>query len=129
MRRDGIWHPRLIEVLTGLGHTDLIVIADAGLPVAEGVERIDLLWGRGEPGFLPVLRAVLAEAVFEHATIATEITDPALAEGLATALGPITRSAVPHEQLKELASGACAVIRTGEATPYANIVLRAGVAF
>lgn len=129
MRRDGIWHPRLIEVLTGLGHTDLIVVADAGLPVATGVEHIDLVWCRGEPGFLPVLRAVLAEAVFEHATIATELADPALAAGVATALGPIARSAVPHEQLKQLARGARAVIRTGEATPYANVVLRAGVAF
>ncbi|MEV6925681.1 D-ribose pyranase [Dactylosporangium sp. NPDC051485] len=129
MRSDGLWHPRLIEVLTGLGHTDMIVVADAGLPVPAGVERIDLLWRRGEPGFLPVLRTVLAEGVFEHATIATELTDQATVEGLAASLGHIGRSAVPHEQLKELTAGARAVIRTGEATPYANVVLHAGVAF
>lgn len=129
MRRDGLWHPRLIEVLTGLGHTDSIVVADAGLPVPVGVERIDLLWCRGEPGFLPVLRAVLAEGVFERATVATELTDPATVAGLAAALGPIGRSAVPHPRLKELTGEARAVIRTGEATPYANVVLHAGVAF
>ena len=129
MRRDGLWHPRLIEVLTGLGHTDSIVVADAGLPVPVGVERIDLLWCRGEPGFLPVLRAVLAEGVFERATVATELTDPATVAGLASALGPIGRSAVPHPRLKELTGEARAVIRTGEATPYANVVLHAGVAF
>ncbi|GAA3716404.1 D-ribose pyranase [Nonomuraea antimicrobica] len=129
MRREGIWHPRLIEVLTGLGHTDLIVVADAGLPVPAGVERIDLLWSRGEPGFLPVLRAVLAEGVFEHATVAAELADPVAVSGLAAALGPIRRSSVPHERLKELTGNARAVIRTGEATPYANVVLHAGVAF
>ncbi|MFD9397147.1 D-ribose pyranase [Streptomyces sp. NPDC060000] len=130
MRPDGLWHPRLMEILVGLGHTDLIVVADAGLPVPRGVERIDLVWSRGEPGFLPVLSAVLGEAVFEHVTYATELTHQATLDGLIGALAPTTsHSQLPHEQLKLITAGARAVVRTGETTPYANAVLHAGVAF
>ncbi|WP_330180328.1 D-ribose pyranase [Nocardia sp. NBC_01503] len=129
MRTDGLWHPRLMQIVTGLGHTDLIVIADAGLPIPAGVERIDLLWRRGEPGFLPVLRAILADGVFEHACYASELADPAILDGLASALGQIPSSTVSHAELKNRTVDARVIVRTGEATPYANAVLRAGVAF
>ena len=89
MRRDGIWHPRLIEVLTGLGHTDLIVIADAGLPVAEGVERIDLLWGRGEPGFPP--RTFLGRGDVSMLRFAWE--DTYRPETIVSAVRPLLRAA------------------------------------
>jgi D-ribose pyranase len=36
---------------------------------------------------------------------------------------------VAHDALKRLSRDARAVIRTGEATPYANVVLYAGVIF
>ena len=36
---------------------------------------------------------------------------------------------VTHEKLKELARHARAVIRTGEATPFANVILYSGVIF
>jgi D-ribose pyranase len=42
MRKSGVLHARLAAVLTELGHTDLLVVADAGLPIPPGVERIDL---------------------------------------------------------------------------------------
>ncbi|CAM5721736.1 D-ribose pyranase OS=Streptomyces fumanus OX=67302 GN=rbsD PE=3 SV=1 [Streptomyces fumanus] len=34
---------------------------------------------------------------------------------------------VPHERLKHLSAGARLVVRTGEARPYANVLLRCGV--
>ncbi|MET9487032.1 D-ribose pyranase [Nocardia sp. NPDC006630] len=129
MRPDGLWHPRLMQILTGLGHTDVIVVADAGLPIPPGVEQIDLLWRRGEPGFLPVLRMILAEAVFESAVRASELTDTVTLDGMATALAEIPVSTVPHAELKQCTVRARVIVRTGEATPYANAVLHAGVAF
>jgi D-ribose pyranase len=129
MRADGLWHPRLLAIVADLGHTDRLVIADAGLPVPRGVESIDLRWARGEPGFLPVLRAVLGEFVVEHATAAQEASEEVLS-ALRDVLGPaVPLSTVPHDGLKELTHSAAAVVRTGEATPYANVVLTAGVPF
>lgn len=129
MRSEGLWHPRLIAVLTAAGHGDQIVVADAGLPVPAGVESIDLLWERGQPGFLPVLAAVLANCVVEHAVVAAELTDPPVRDGLARILGPIPSTVVPHTELKRQTAVARAVVRTGEATPYANVILRCGVPF
>jgi D-ribose pyranase len=123
MRPDGLWHPRLLAVLAEAGHGDRIVIADAGLPVPPGVETIDLLWRRGEPPFLAVLQAVLNECVVERATVAIE------RGAVWNVLRHIPTDTVPHDELKQLTQHARVVVRTGEATPYANVVLHAGVAF
>ena len=129
MRRTGLWHPRLLAVVAAMGHTDTLVVADPGLPVPRGVETIDLVWRRGEPAFLPVLEEVLGELVVESATIAGEADDPALLAGLRRLLGERLGPSIPHEDLKRACAAATAVVRTGEATPYANVVLTAGVPF
>ncbi|MEV0198153.1 D-ribose pyranase [Nonomuraea sp. NPDC050691] len=122
MLHDGLWHPRLLQILAAAGHTDLIVVADPGLPVPPGVETVDLVWRRGEPAFLPVLEAVLGELVVETAYVAEESPRGFLDDLLTT-------ERIPHTRLKELTGRARAVVRTGEATPYSNVVLRAGVPF
>ncbi|MEU7742867.1 RbsD/FucU domain-containing protein [Nonomuraea sp. NPDC049158] len=123
MRHDGLWHPRLLHILSAVGHTDLIVVADPGLPVPPGVETVDLVWRRGEPAFLPVLEAVLGELVVETAYVAEE-SPPGFLDGVLT-----RTERIPHTHLKQLTGRARAVVRTGEATPYANVVLQAGVPF
>jgi len=42
MKKHGILNSHISKVLTDLGHTDTIVIADCGLPIPDGVARIDL---------------------------------------------------------------------------------------
>lgn len=129
MRRSGLWHPRLLEILTAAGHGDLVVVADPGLPVPPEVETVDLVWRTGEPPFLPVLEAVLDECVFEHATLASELTDSPTRSGLTKLLHGVPVQHVPHEELKSMTQRARVVVRTGATTPYANVVLRCGVAF
>jgi D-ribose pyranase len=129
MRGNGLWHPRLVQLIAALGHTDTLVVADAGLPVPPGVETVDLVWSRRQPPLLPVLRAILTELVVEQATIADEATDPALLAELDGALDGIPIVRTGHEQLKLDCRTARAVVRTGEDTPYANVVLHAGVPF
>ena len=132
MKREGLLHAELDGVIAGLGHGQLLVVADAGLPIPDWVRRIDLAVAPGLPGFLPVLRAVLRAGVFEAASIAQELepANPSLAGAVAELLGPgIALGSVPHAQLKDLAASATAIVRTGEFTPYANVVLRAGVLF
>jgi D-ribose pyranase len=129
MRASGLWHPRLAQVVAGLGHGELLVVADPGLPVPSTVEVVDLVWSRGEPAFSPVVRAIAGELVVEHATIASELADSVLLQELSAALGDVPLSRVGHEELKEMTARARCVVRTGEDTPYANVVLRAGVPF
>ena len=74
MRKHGLLHPQLSRILSELGHGQFIVIADAGLPIPVGVERVDLALTAGVPGLLEVLRAVCAELCLEEAMFASEIT-------------------------------------------------------
>ena len=129
MRESGLWHPRLCDLVTGMGHTQTLVIADAGLPVPRGVETIDLLWWRGQPPLIPVLEAVLGEFVVERATIADEAKDEEFLTSLERVVAEIPIVRTSHDSLKQHCRDARAVVRTGEATPYANVILHAGVPF
>lgn len=121
----------LSRVISELGHTDLIVIADAGLPIPAETERIDLAVRPGTPGLWETLEAVLSEMTVEKAILAQETTEvsPSLHQQWIEALPGIPWETISHEELKELTRKAKAVIRTGECTPYANLVLQAGVLF
>lgn len=131
MKKTGLLNQQLSAVIAGLGHTDTLVIADAGLPVPPGVARIDLAVTAGVPPFLTVLQAVLGEMQVERAVIASELASvsPGMHANLLQALGDVPFQAVPHELFKTQSASAHAVVRTGEFTPYANVILSAGVVF
>jgi D-ribose pyranase len=130
MLRNGIINPEVARVLAGLRHTDRLVISDSGLPVAADQHVVDLAVVYGTPSFELVARAVVDALVIEGAIVATEMRDTnpsclALVETLVDA--PLER--IPHELFKTAAADAVAVIRTGEATPYANLILQCGAPF
>ncbi len=114
-----------------MGHTDLLVIADSGLPIPPSVPRIDLALVAGVPTFTQALAAVLAELQVESATVAEEMRQrsPSLYQTARKALGAIPLTHVSHEQFKAMLPRVRAVVRTGEQTPYANIILQSGVTF
>jgi D-ribose pyranase len=131
MKKIGILNSEISKVISELGHTDQIVICDAGLPIPEGVKRIDLALTPGVPSFFDALEAVLLEMQVERAIFAEELkqASPETLKRLETALGGVERGSVSHEQFKQMTRQAKAVIRTGECTPYANVILQAGVIF
>jgi len=126
-------NPQLSRVISETGHTDLIVVTDAGLPIPPGSTRIDLAYRPGAPAFLDVLDTVLAELVIEGATVSAEVEQhsPQVLSALRDRLDPlgISITLIPHEGFKELTRQARAFVRSGEYTPYANIILHAGVAY
>jgi D-ribose pyranase len=129
MKRTGIINERLAAALAAMRHTDLFVISDGGFPAGARDRVIDLSVVPGLPLFAPVLDAVLAEIVVEEAWIASE-TAQANPDGeavLVAALGEVHR--VPHDELKRLSAAATFIVRTGETTPYSNVLLRAGYPF
>ena len=114
---------------TELGHGDGVRVCDAGMPIPDGPRVVDLAFRAGVPSFAEVVDGLLAELVVEGATAATEVRDanPAATELLDGHFPKL--ELVPHERLKELSAGARPVVRTGEARPYANVLLRCGVFF
>ena len=131
MKKTGLLNQQLSAVLAGMGHCDTLVIGDCGLPIPAGVERVDLALTPGVPGFLETLKIIQTELQIESAVIASEMPEksPALYQALIPMLTGIEVSQVKHERFKELTADAVAVVRTGECTPYANIILKSGVFF
>ena len=129
MKKQGILNRELAGIFAKLGHTDQIVIADCGLPIPDGVTCIDLAYKLGEPSFLSILDVVLEDLKVEKAILAQEI-QTANAEVEAAIKNNIdVLDYVTHEQFKQLTKEAKVIIRTGEITPYANIILQSGVIF
>ena len=131
MKKTGILNQPISSVIASLGHTDTLVIADAGLPVPPETQRIDLALTEGIPTFLDTLRIVLTEMQVERAIVAEEMLDasPKVYEAIKEMLGDVPIETVTHLIFKEQTRAARAVIRTGEFTPYANVILTAGVVF
>lgn len=131
MKKHGMLNSAISKVLTDLGHTDYIVIADAGLPVPQGVIKIDLALKPGTPSFKAVVDTIADDMVIEKVGFASEIhaANGETAAYLNEKFSEIDRLEVSHEELKRLTGQAKAVIRTGEVTPYANCILYSGVFF
>jgi D-ribose pyranase len=128
MKNHGVIHPDLVRVLAELGHKDEVVICDAGFPIPLNVERIDLAFRLGSPKFGVVVEAIASDIAVESIIVADE-TSSDLVKWLESTTEAASMSRVTHDQLKERARDARAVIRTGETTPFANVILVAGVTF
>jgi D-ribose pyranase len=131
MKKTGLLNQPLSGVIAGLGHLDTLVIADAGLPIQPQTPRIDLAVSANVPAFVDVLKAVLGEMQVESAVIAEELEQrsPEMYAALMDLLADIPVHSVPHAQFKQDTANARAIVRTGEFTPYANVILVAGVVF
>jgi D-ribose pyranase len=132
MKKNRLLNAALSQLVASLGHGDRILVADAGMPMPRdgSVELVDLALTQGVPTLTTTLEALLTEMQVESHIVASETLerDHEWLSGLgAERIG--ARTVVSHEALKRLSHGARAVIRTGECTPYANLMLVAGVTF
>lgn len=135
MKKSRLLNSELSYEIAKLGHTDYICIGDAGLPIPNGPKRIDLAVERNVPTFMGTLDVILSEMQVEEVIIAEEMKDvsPELYTELMKVLeercGKVVVEKVSHEGFKAMTRESKAVVRTGECTPYANIILKSGVAF
>lgn len=133
MKRQGILNSEISRVLSYMGHTDRIAIGDCGLPIPDVVERIDLALKYGVPSFMDVLRVVADDMKVEKIILAEEIKkrNPKVLQEIEELFNgqTIDIEFVAHEDLKELTRDCKAAIRSGEITPYANIILQSGCIF
>lgn len=132
MQKGGMLNSAIAKVLADLGHTDTIVIGDCGLPVPAGVQKIDLALKPGTPSFLEVVEEVAKNMVIEKVEIASEMQEknPVVFEAMKK-LFPSEEwiMDVDHEAFKQATKNAKCVIRTGEITPFANVILHSNVFF
>jgi D-ribose pyranase len=133
MKKIGTQNRHLSRVIASMGHTDRLVICDVGLPIPEGKEVIDLALTTNIPRFIDALNVVLEELQVERAVVAEEMANvsPDIRRSVEGALDGVELEVVPHERFKRMTAEAStiAIVRTGEATPFANIILCSGVTF
>lgn len=139
MHKGQLFNSEIVQALSKMGHTDQIAIGDAGLPIPNAVQRIDLALTYGIPTFMQVFESLSKEMQIEKVILAQEVIaqNPTIHNKILKQLKKIKQSQqsnveivyVSHEELKQQTHHCKAVIRTGECTPYANIVLQSGVIF
>ncbi|WP_286164799.1 MULTISPECIES: D-ribose pyranase [Clostridia] len=131
LKKTGILNRDIAVVLSQLGHTDTIIIADCGLPIPKETECIDLSISLGNPALMDILQTVMQHMEVEKVTLADEIklNNTKLHHEITSKYRNMPTDYISHESLKKAIKNAKAVIRTGEATPFANIILHAGVIF
>lgn len=132
MKKHGILNSEVTKVLTDLGHTDQITIGDAGLPVPNGVKKIDLALKFGLPSFQEVLQTVLSDMAIEKVFLAEEIksqNSSQLQVILKALPDEVEIIYLSHEEFKIQTQTSKAIIRSGEVTPFSNIILQSAVIF
>lgn len=132
MRKTVLLNSNISSVISRMGHTDMLTVGDCGLPVPDGVERIDLALKLGVPSFLETLDTILAELCVEKIILAEEIrsVSPQMHAAILSRFGDkVQVEYVPHAQFKQATAQSKAVVRTGECTSYANVILCSGVTF
>jgi D-ribose pyranase len=132
MKKGGILNSKVNQLISETGHTDMIVVSDAGLPIPENVtHRIDLALKEGVPGFLETLDTVLTELEVEKVILAEEVKSISseMNEEILKRFPNIPVEYVPHVEFKKISKSARGIIRSGEFTPYANVILVAGVVY
>jgi D-ribose pyranase len=125
LRTSGLIHAELLAALTALRHTDLFAVSDSGLPAPIGVPVIDLGISYGLPRFEPILELILREVTVEAAWGSRDVADTN--PEAATLLSGLNAELIDHDDFKQRIGACRFVVRTGEARPYANVLLRAGV--
>ena len=133
MKKNGILNSDISRVLSYMGHTDKLCIGDCGLPIPEETERIDLSVRFGQPLFMDVLKEVTSDMKVEKIYLALEMKEKN-PEQLKAVLDHFESEKpevvfITHEELKRMEKDCRAVIRTGEVTPYSNIILQSGRLF
>lgn len=131
MRKTTLLNSNIGTVISNMGHTDMLAIGDCGLPIPKETERIDIALIKGVPTFIDTLKAILEELQVEEVLIAAETKDVSsrLYDEILQIIGEVKITFISHEVLKANLKECKAVVRTGEQTPYANIILKSGVVF
>jgi D-ribose pyranase len=126
MLKTGILNPYLASLLARVRHTNTLVIADRGFPFWPDLETVDISLVDDVPTVRQVIDAIRPNFVIGRAFMAEEFrranTD-AVQSAFAAALAGVEINYEPHVEFKRRVPAAVGLIRTGDTTQYANIIL------
>jgi D-ribose pyranase len=126
MLKNGILNPQINSLLSRVRHTNTLVIADRGFPFWPMIETVDISLVDDIPTVLQVLAAIRSNFLIGRAFMAQEFLDqnsPAVKDSFATTLADIPVTYEAHIDFKKRVPHAIGLIRTGDTTQYANMIL------
>jgi D-ribose pyranase len=133
MKKSGILHSELARIVAGMGHGDKLVVCDSGYPIPHGKPVADVILTVGVPGVVQTLTTILQELHIEGVIVAEEMErrSPLMFQQVQSVMGSVPIKKISHEEFKQLTRNEhnISFVRTGEATPFANVILVAGVVF
>jgi len=131
LKKTGIFNAQIASAVSSMGHKDKLAIVDMGFPIPVVANKCDLVVEKGSPGFFDVVNMVLKELMVEKIIVADEMRDENVRyyHQLKEQFQEKEVELISHERLKEIANDSRIIIRTGEDTPYSNVILVSGVIF
>lgn len=128
MRLGRILHPQLAHALATLGHSDILLVTDAGFPIPVDANRIDLGFYPGTVDVLEILRVLRQELFFDKITMASDVPafNPQLyrdVQEIFTGSGADFEAITHQELIASVAPRAKVVIRSGSLNPWANFAM------
>ena len=129
MKEVGIVNRELARVLSAQGHGDLLMVVDAGFAIPKNVDVGDISLSENSPMLIDTLMELKKFFSVEKLIFAdkTKEVSPSLFNNITALFGDdIPVEIVTHPQIKELSTRVKSVIRTGDFTAFANVILVSG---
>jgi len=125
MLRTGILNPHLLDLISRIRHTNTLVISDRGFPFWPQIETVDISLIDDVPTVMQVFAALKENFDYGHVWVAEEFKSSNSEEKLAELQAQVGDSLQfeSHVTLKQRVPGAIGLIRTGDTTQYANMVI------
>lgn len=126
MIKTGLLNPQINSLISRVRHTNTLVIADRGFPFWPMIETVDISLVDDVPTVLQVMAALRPNFVIGKVWMADEFlghNDANTRAAFARSLEGIELLHEPHPDLKRRVPQAIGLIRTGDTTPYANMIL------
>ncbi|WP_134684357.1 D-ribose pyranase [Brevibacillus migulae] len=128
MKKSGILHPELSQMVASLGHTDYVVLADKGYPLPRHVPRINLGLTDDIPTILQVLAVLEQEMIIDRIIVTHEMAEVSLErlQELTKRYPGVRIERISHLDFKELTTEAQGAVKTADTCPYANLIVVSG---
>ena len=129
MKKGGMLNRQIDSALNRQGHMDLMIVADAGFPCPDHVELIDIALSEGVPSVPDVLAELRKVHSVEKIIIANETADhnPSYFQKVSKAFGDdVEVQVITHAEFKERSHHVKTIVRTGDFTAWANVMLVSG---
>lgn len=128
MRESGIVNREINDVLSTLGHTDEMMVCDAGFAIPNGIRTVDISFSENKPTVPEVLEELRRHFSVERVVISADTQEkmPTRFQELAEAFDNVQIDVVPQAELRARAKGVKAIVRTGDFSAFSNVLLVSG---